>query len=116
MRRARIDLPLGRLTFDGVAEGVYAERDRDEKGEDLLGGPGRPAHEPRHVEQRIEHEEEGRPQADAAVHCEEIQLEILADAVYHCQIRKQQDAATGQCINVDWRRIRERRRDIISSA
>lgn len=74
-----------RLTFDGVAEGVDAERDRDEQGEYLLGGPGGPAHEARDVEQRVEHEEEGRPQADAAVHGEEIQLEVLADAVYHCR-------------------------------
>ena len=78
------------LTFDGVAEGVDAESDGDEEGENLFGGSGGPSHQARNVEQRVEDEEEGRPKAYAAVHGVEIQLEVFANAVDHCRSQRKQ--------------------------
>ena len=77
-----------RLTFECVAAGVDAEGDRDEEGEDLFGGARRPLHQPRYVEQRIENQEEGRPQAHAAVERVEIQPEIRANNVNHYKKKK----------------------------
>ena len=72
---------VNRLTFDSVAEGVHAKGNGDEEREDFFCRPCRPSHEPRHVEQRIQDQEEGRPQTYAAVHGEKIQLEVFADDV-----------------------------------
>jgi hypothetical protein len=74
-----------RFTFDSVAKGVDAECDGYEKGKDLLGGTGGPSHEARDVEERIEDQEERWPETYTSVHGVEIQLEILADAVDHCE-------------------------------
>lgn len=48
-----------KLTFNGVAESVDAECDRDEKGKDFLGGAGGPSHETRDVKERVEDQEKG---------------------------------------------------------
>lgn len=85
---------MGSRTFDGVAKGVYAEGDGDEKSENLFGGPGGPTHEPGNVKERVENEEEGGPEAHAAVHGVEIQLEILADAINHCDDKAQKEIRT----------------------
>lgn len=76
----RLIRPRARRTFDGVAAGVDAEGDAYEKGEDLFGGARRPLHQTRQVEQRVENEEERRPETDARVKCEKVQVKVLADA------------------------------------
>ena len=85
---------MGSRTFDGVAKGVHAEGDGDEESENLFGGPGGPTHEPGNVKERVENEEEGGPEAHAAVHGVEIQLEILADAINHYDDKSQKEIRT----------------------
>lgn len=71
--------------MDGVAHGVDAKGRGDEEAKDFLGGARAPAHQPRDVQQREQHQEEGTPQTDASVHGVKVQLQILANAEYHCQ-------------------------------
>ena len=73
-----------RLTLDSVAVGIYTKGNGNEQGKYFLRGTRRPAHQARHIEQRVEDQEEGRPQADAAVHGVKVQVEILANVVDDC--------------------------------
>ena len=72
------------FTFEGIAAGVDAEGDRDEEGENLFGGARGPLHQTRHVKQRVEDEEERRPQPHSRIKGEKVQFKVLADAVNHC--------------------------------